>query len=81
MDELRVGADADHFRACFLELCVQLCQSSKLSSSDKGKIGRIKKEYSPFLLVSERLEAYFSKIAFRRLIRLKLKIGNAFPDP
>ena len=49
MNELGVSADGDDFGPCFFERFILLCQSSKFSGSNEGKVGGVEKKDCPLL--------------------------------
>ena len=48
--KLCVSADSYHLSPDLLKPLILLCQSSKLSSSDKGEVRRIEEKDSPFFI-------------------------------
>ena len=47
MNKLCVGAYGNNLGAYLGKFFLPLCQSGKLSSSDKGKVRRVKEQYRP----------------------------------
>lgn len=78
--ELRVGADGEYLGAGLFESFVLLCQSSKFSGSDEGKIGGIEEEDRPFLCGLLSCQGYFAEIALHGIEGLQLEIRYCLSD-
>jgi hypothetical protein len=76
MYKLCISTYSDNFGSDFSELFVLLCQSSKLCCSDKSKVSRVEKEYSPFFGRFLIGETDFAEVALCRIKYLKLELRN-----
>jgi hypothetical protein len=81
MNEFGIGAHRNYLGACFPELLMLLCQSSKLGGSDKSEIGRIKEKDRPLAAFSQCLQIHLSEVAPLRFISFKLEIRDILPGP
>ena len=62
MNKLCIGAYGNNLGAYLSELFLLLCQSSKLSGSDKCKVGRVEEQYRPFPAFLHSFKAHFAEI-------------------
>jgi hypothetical protein len=62
MNKLCISAYGNNLSAYLSEFFLLLCQSSKLSGSDKGEVSRVKKQYRPFPAFLHSFKARFTEI-------------------
>jgi hypothetical protein len=81
VDKFGVGAYGNDFCTQLFKLLILLRQSSKLGCSDKGKVGRVKKENRPFLGGFQPGKTDFREISLGGIKCIKFEIGNALTNP
>jgi hypothetical protein len=81
VNELGIGAYRNDFGTGFFEGCVLLCQSSKFSCSDKGKIRGIEEEDGPQLGSFLGGQADLAEISFGRFECFEFEIRDGLANP
>jgi hypothetical protein len=62
MNKLCIGAYSNNLCAYLSEFFLPLCQSSKLCSSDKGEVRRVKEQYRPLPGCLQRFKIHLTEI-------------------